>query len=132
MNRFISIVAILIFCVALTHAKSYDNLLVKTNDAVVVFSQEGHLAMIKHVKRGERYNSWYIYRVEPASEGNLHLTGLGEVKDDLQHQFLELTPPADIIISGIETANPRMSGKFESPLETTPFGGFNHTQWKIA
>lgn len=115
------------------HAKTYDKLLVTTNDIVVEFSNNGRLAMLKHVKRGEKYNSWYIYNVETMANGNLHLTGLGEVKDDLRNPFLELTPPTDIVISGMETENPQMSGKFNSPLEATPWvGGFNHQQWEIA
>ena len=133
MNKLITIIALLSFCVTLGHAKTFDKLLVKTNDVVVEFSNDGQLAMLKHVKRGERYNSWYIYSVETMTNGDLHLTGLGEVKDDLRNPFLVLTPPADIVISGIGTENLRMSGKFDSPLEETPWGGgFNHEQWKIA
>lgn len=132
MNKLITIIALLSFCVALGHAKAFDNLLVKTNDVVVEFSNDGRLAMLKHVKRGEKYNSWYIYNVEILANGDLHLTGLGEVKDDLRNPFLVLTPPSDIVISGIGTENLRMSGKFDSPLEKTWGGCFNYEQWKIA
>lgn len=115
------------------HAKGLDNYYVESNGVIVEFNDDTSLAMLKHIKRGERFNSWYIYQVNIGPDGKLYLTGLGEVKDDMRGTtILAKEKPADIIISGIGTDDTKMTGLFNSPMRATHEGGFNYHQWELA
>lgn len=133
MKRLFSLFLILTVCLIPLQANGLDNYYVESNGIVVEFSNDGTLAMLKHIKRGEQFNSWYVYQVDIEPDGSMNLTGLGEVKDDLRgNTFLDIEKPADITLTGIGTDHAAMSGKFNSPMRVTNGGGFNYEQWQIA
>lgn len=131
-KRLFTVLALLIAVVA--SAQTYDSLLMLDHDdgINIEFSEDNSLAMMKHVKRFNKYNSWYIYRVVSDENGTLQLEGIAEVKvANRNDNFVAEEIPAAVTITGIDTDSPKVSGKFNSNLKKVSRGIYDR-EWSIA
>lgn len=98
----------------------------------IEFNKDFTKALIHHVKRGVKYNSWYIYTVDIESSGDLNLNAIAEINDDDRGNiFVVDQQPGNLHISGLTTDNPQMTGQFKSALSAA-LVSFSERHWSMA
>lgn len=131
MKKFIVTMMLALLCLAQVQAKDLA-FYAPDEDITIFLNKDNSIALIKQVVRFQKYNSWYVYEVSIDSNGDMHLSGVAEIKEATpKDNFADLQPPADITISGAATGHPVVSGKFTSSLtEASP--GSHDRHWEIA
>lgn len=134
MKRIVALFFIMSFCLSVFQAKALDNFTSTEIEGLnVIFNSNAKIAKVEHIKRGERFNSWYFYEVSFDSNGNIILSPLAEVKDDMRGTtFVANEKPKRIVISDVTTDKPRMTGQFNTSLSSTNGGGITENQRNFA
>lgn len=134
MKRIVTLLFIMSICLNVFQANALDNFTSTEIEGLnVIFSNNAKIAKVEHIKRGERFNSWYFYEVSFDSNGNIILLPLAEVKDDMRGTtFVANDKPKQIVISDATTDHPRMAGQFNTSLSSTNRGGITENQRNFA
>lgn len=122
---------LMVFCLAFVQAKDLT-FFAPDEDVTLFLNKDNSIALIKQVVRFQKYNSLYVYSVSIDEKGEMLLSGVAEIKEaSPKENFVDKQIPENIIISGLGSGQPRISGKFTSYLTETP-DGCNDRHWEIA
>jgi len=131
MKKFLVTFLLAAFCLLNSQAKR-AGFYAPEADIKIFLNNDSSIALIQQVVRFQKYNSWYVYRVSAVGNGDLHLSGVAEVKDaSPDDNYVDKRVPEDITISGLATESPSITGKFNSSL-TKIVPGYNDRQWEMA
>lgn len=134
MKHIVTLLFIMSICLNVFQANALDNFTSTEIEGLnVIFNTNAKIAKVEHIKRGERFNSWYFYEVSFDSNGNIILSPLAEVQDDMRGTtFVANDKPKRIVISDVTTDHPRMTGQFNTSLSSTNRGDITENQRNFA
>lgn len=92
---------------------------------------KGSIVMLRHIKRGIKYNDWILYQVINETPSTLILKGIAIIKQGPE-TFVSKEVPADASITGLDTESPEFRGIYNTSLEKINAGCFNYRQMMMA
>lgn len=102
-----------------------------TNIEGLKVHHNGSVVMLRHIKRGIRYNDWILYQVTEETPDALALKGIALIKDGPK-TFVSKEVPADASITGLDSESPTFNGGYDTSLQKSSFGCFNNKQLTMA
>lgn len=132
MKKILVLTILTLFCLINVQAKELA-FYAPAENVSIYFNKDKSMALVKQVVRNQKYNSWFVYRVSIDGNGDMQLEGVAEIKEaSPKDNFVDKQIPIDNTISDLASDKPKISGKFNSSLEETLFGGANDSQWEMA